>query len=62
LKLEDKQANAEALLQAGKLLEAMPDLGFSKGKVYIFYEEGRATSVGIENAFASLVTCAKYNK
>ncbi len=57
--LEDQKANKAALLQAGKLLEAMPDLGFKKGKVYIFYEEGRATSVGIENASSPLDTCGK---
>ena len=52
MSIDDKKANDAALIQARKLLEAMPDLGFKKGKVYIFYEEGRATGVGIENASA----------
>lgn len=59
MSLDDQKANAAALVKAGKLLEAMPDLGFKKGKVYIWYEEGRATSVGIENAFYPLDTCGK---
>jgi len=52
--LDAKAANKAALDQALKLLEAMPGLGFRKGKVYIFYEEGRATGVGIENASAPI--------
>ena len=57
MKLEDKKANDAALIQARKLLEAFPDLGMRKGRVYICFEEGRATSVGIENAFAPVEGC-----
>lgn len=50
--LEAQAANKAALVQAGKLLEALPDLGFRKGTVYIYWEEGKATGVGIKEASA----------
>jgi hypothetical protein len=59
---EAQTANKAALLQVGKLLEAFPELGMKKGRVYICFEEGKATSVGVDNAFGGIDTCAKKKK
>ena len=50
--LEAQAANKAALAQARKLLEAFPDMGFKKGKIVIFWEEGKATGVGVDSACA----------
>jgi len=57
LTLEAQTANEAALAQALKLLEAFSELDMKKGRVYICYEEGKATSVGIENAFGAVEGC-----
>ena len=55
--VEAQTANKAALAQAGKLLEAFPEFGMKKGRVYICFEEGKATSVGIDNAFGAVEGC-----
>lgn len=51
---EAQTANKAALAQAGKIIEGLPDLGFKKGKLYLYFEEGKITGVGIENANAPM--------